>query len=188
MKRAILVSAAAALLLAPLAAPFAAAHGVEGGDASFLESNDGLAVFPFMYLGAKHMVTGYDHLLFLVGVIFFLYRLRDVLLYVSLFTVGHSLTLLGGALGGVRASAFLVDAVIGLSIVASAPRMASGIGKPCCCRSLASSSMALSFAPRSRIAAAMALPLLIGAHLSTWPSLRVTYAQPSIFVTGRLVD
>lgn len=78
---------------------------------------DGPAVFPLMYLGAKHMVTGYDHLLFLVGVIFFLYRLRDILLYVSLFTVGHSLTLLGGALGGVQASAYLVDAIIGFSIV-----------------------------------------------------------------------
>jgi hypothetical protein len=63
------------------------------------------------------MVTGYDHLLFLVGVIFFLYRLGDVLKYVSLFTLGHSLTLLGGVLGDVRANAYLVDAVIGLSVV-----------------------------------------------------------------------
>jgi hypothetical protein len=70
-----------------------------------------------MYLGAKHMVTGYDHLLFLVGVIFFLYRLKDVLLYVSLFTLGHSLTLLGGVLGNVPANAHLIDAVIGLSVV-----------------------------------------------------------------------
>lgn len=93
------------------------AHGVSSKDARYLLSLDGPAILPLMYLGAKHMVTGYDHLLFLVGVIFFLYRLKDVLLYVSLFTVGHSLTLLGGALGGVRASAYLVDAVIGLSIV-----------------------------------------------------------------------
>jgi hypothetical protein len=93
------------------------AHGVSSKDARYLLSLDGPAPVPLLYLGAKHMVTGYDHLLFLVGVIFFLYRLRDILLYVSLFTVGHSLTLLGGALGGVRASAFLVDAVIGLSIV-----------------------------------------------------------------------
>lgn len=93
------------------------AHGVSSKDARYLLSLDGPAVIPLMYLGAKHMFTGYDHLLFLVGVIFFLYRLKDILLYVSLFTVGHSLTLLGGALGGVRASAYLVDAVIGLSIV-----------------------------------------------------------------------
>src|SRR6185295_15412215 len=72
---------------------------------------------PFLYLGAKHMVTGYDHLLFLVGVIFFLYRLKDVLLYVSLFTIGHSLTLLGGVLGGIHANAYIIDAIIGLSVV-----------------------------------------------------------------------
>ena len=93
------------------------AHGVSGKDARFLLSLDGAAIVPLLYLGAKHMVTGYDHLLFLVGVIFFLYRLRDILLYVSLFTVGHSVTLLVGALGGVRANAYLIDAIIGLSIV-----------------------------------------------------------------------
>ena len=93
------------------------AHGVSSKDARYLLSLDGAAPIPLLYLGAKHMVTGYDHLLFLVGVIFFLYRMKDILLYVSLFTVGHSVTLLGGALGGLRASAFLVDAVIGLSIV-----------------------------------------------------------------------
>jgi hypothetical protein len=70
-----------------------------------------------LYLGAKHMFTGYDHLLFLAGVIFFLYRLRDVALYVSLFAVGHSLTLLLGVLGGIHANAYLVDAVIGFSVV-----------------------------------------------------------------------
>jgi hypothetical protein len=105
------------LWTAAMAVAVVSAHGVSGKDARYLESLTGPAPIPLMYLGAKHMVTGYDHLLFLVGVIFFLYRLKDILLYVSLFTVGHSLTLLGGALGGVRASAFLVDAVIGLSIV-----------------------------------------------------------------------
>lgn len=110
----------AAVLLAGLyllAAPEMSAHGVSSKDARYLLSLDGPAIIPLMYLGAKHMVTGYDHLLFLVGVIFFLYRLKDILLYVSLFTIGHSLTLLGGALGEVRASAYIVDSVIGLSIV-----------------------------------------------------------------------
>jgi hypothetical protein len=93
------------------------AHGVSSKDARFLLSINGPAIVPLMYLGAKHMVTGYDHLLFLVGVIFFLYRLKDILLYVSLFTVGHSLTFLVGALGGVRANPYIIDAVIGLSIV-----------------------------------------------------------------------
>ena len=92
------------------------AHGVSSKDARYLLSLQGPAVAPLMYLGAKHMVTGYDHLLFLVGVIFFLYRLKDIVLYVSLFTIGHSVTLLAGALGGIHANAYLVDAVIGVSV------------------------------------------------------------------------
>jgi hypothetical protein len=94
-----------------------AAHGVSGKDAVYLQGLEGRAIGPLMYLGAKHMVTGYDHLLFLVGVIFFLYRLKDVVMYVSLFTVGHSVTLLAGVLGGIHANAFLIDAVIGFSVV-----------------------------------------------------------------------
>ena len=93
------------------------AHNVSKRDASFVESNQGTAIAPFMYLGAKHMVTGYDHLAFLVGVIFFLYRLRDIVQYVSLFTVGHSVTLLAGVLGGVHANPYIIDAIIGLSVV-----------------------------------------------------------------------
>ena len=93
------------------------AHGVSGKDAVFLQGLQGQAIGPLMYLGAKHMVTGYDHLLFLVGVIFFLYRLKDVVQYVTLFTIGHSLTLLVGVLGGVRANPFLIDAIIGFSVV-----------------------------------------------------------------------
>jgi hypothetical protein len=94
-----------------------AAHGVAGKDAVYLQGLEGRAVGPLMYLGAKHMVTGYDHLLFLVGVIFFLYRLKDVVTYVSLFTIGHSVTLLAGVLGGIRANPYLIDAVIGFSVV-----------------------------------------------------------------------
>ena len=104
-------------LLAWLIVEPAAAHGIAQDDAAFFLTNVGPAVGPFMYLGAKHMFTGYDHLLFLVGVLFFLYRLRDVVLYVSLFTLGHSVTLLAGVLGGLRANPFLVDAIIGLSVV-----------------------------------------------------------------------
>ena len=93
------------------------AHGVSGKDAVFLQGLQGRAIGPLMYLGAKHMVTGYDHLLFLVGVIFFLYRLKDVVQYVSLFTLGHSVTLLVGVLGGIRANPYLIDAIIGFSVV-----------------------------------------------------------------------
>jgi hypothetical protein len=92
------------------------AHGVSSADAKFLRLIHGAAIGPFLYLGAKHMVTGYDHLLFLVGVIFFLYRLKDVAQYVSLFTLGHSLTLLLGVFANIRANSFLIDAVIGLSV------------------------------------------------------------------------
>ena len=105
-----------ALLLLIFAAALGA-HNVSDRDASFVQSIQGVAIAPFLYLGAKHMVTGYDHLAFLVGVIFFLYRLRDVVLYVSLFTLGHSITLLAGVLGGMHANPFLIDAVIGLSVV-----------------------------------------------------------------------
>jgi hypothetical protein len=107
----------AAVVLSPLVPEVALAHGVTGRDAAFVQSINGPAVGPFMYLGAKHMVTGYDHLLFLVGVIFFLYRLKDVLLYVSLFTIGHSTTLLLGVLGNIHANAYIIDAIIGVSVV-----------------------------------------------------------------------
>jgi hypothetical protein len=93
------------------------AHNVAARDAAFLKQSQGTQIFPFLYLGAKHMVTGYDHLLFLVGVIFFLYRLKDVFLYVSLFTIGHSTTLLLGVLGGIHANSYVVDAIIGFSVV-----------------------------------------------------------------------
>lgn len=105
-------------LLILLGMPFLAlAHGVTSGDASFIENNQGLNIVPFIYLGAKHMVTGYDHLLFLFGVIFFLRGLKDVGVYVTLFAIGHSTTLLYGVLAGVYANAYLVDAVIGLSVI-----------------------------------------------------------------------
>jgi hypothetical protein len=105
------------LLSLLLAAGIASAHGVTGGDAAFLREASGRQLLVFMYLGAKHMATGYDHLLFLFGVVFFLYRMREVGAYVTLFAVGHSVTLLYGVLGGVHVNAYLVDAIIGLSVV-----------------------------------------------------------------------
>jgi len=108
-----LLIALASILLAAAAS----AHGVADDDKSFIAKTSGLQLIPFMYLGAKHMVTGYDHLLFLVGVIFFLYRLREVAGYVTLFAVGHSVTLLYGVLGGTQVNAYIVDAIIGLSVV-----------------------------------------------------------------------
>jgi hypothetical protein len=114
IKTAIALIIATGVVLAPAAL---GAHGVASRDARLLQSLNGPAVGPLLYLGAKHMVTGYDHLLFLAGVVFFLYRPRHILLYVTLFTLGHSVTLLAGALGGVRANPFLIDAIIGFSVV-----------------------------------------------------------------------
>jgi len=93
------------------------AHGVDGDTKNFLLGNDGVAFIPFLYIGAKHMITGYDHLLFLVGVIFFLYRPKEVLIYVSFFTLGHSTTLLLGVWLNMGWNAHLIDAIIALSIV-----------------------------------------------------------------------
>lgn len=105
------------LLAVALAAPDVAAHGVADDDKAFFEQNSGVQLVQFIYLGAKHMVTGYDHLLFLFGVIFFLYRMKDVGIYVTLFAIGHSVTLLYGVLSGTHVNAYLVDAIIGLSVV-----------------------------------------------------------------------
>ena len=117
MTRSLRFAVAAVFLLAPVLLPEAAAgHPMDTQNAAFVQGVDGPAPAPFMYLGAKHMVTGTDHLLFLVGVIFFLYRLRDVVLYVSLFTLGHSITLLLGVLGGLEVNAYIIDAIIGLSV------------------------------------------------------------------------
>ena len=95
----------------------AMAHAIGGTDAAFVAKTVGPDPFPFLYLGAKHMVTGYDHLLFLVGVIFFLYRFKDIALYVTMFSIGHSITLLAGVLFKLHVDAHLVDAVIGFSVL-----------------------------------------------------------------------
>jgi hypothetical protein len=93
------------------------AHGVADGDKGYIQEVTGVHLVPFAYLGAKHMVTGYDHVLFLLGVVFFLYRLKDIGLYVSLFAIGHSTTMLLGVYLNWNVNAYLIDAIIGLSVV-----------------------------------------------------------------------
>ncbi|WP_028733373.1 HupE/UreJ family protein [Rhizobium leguminosarum] len=106
------------VLLSVLAlADTAAAHAVAEGDKGYIQEITGINLIPFVYLGAKHMVTGYDHLLFLFGVIFYLYRLKHIGIYVSLFAVGHSTTMLLGVYYGWNVSSYLIDAIIGLSVV-----------------------------------------------------------------------
>ena len=100
-----------------LSAAQAMAHNVTPGDAGYIQEIWGVHIIPFIYLGAKHMVTGYDHILFLLGVVFFLYRMKDVAIYVSIFAVGHSVTMLLGVWYGWGINAYIIDAIIGLSVV-----------------------------------------------------------------------
>jgi hypothetical protein len=111
-----------AILLLTLATIFgtglpALAHAVAEGDKGYIQEITGVHFIPFMYMGAKHMITGYDHLLFLAGVIFFLYRLKDITIYVTLFAIGHSTTMILGVYYNITMSSFIIDAIIGLSVV-----------------------------------------------------------------------
>lgn len=104
-----------ALLL--LAASDAMAHAVAEGDKGYIQEISGVHLLSFMYLGAKHMATGYDHILFLLGVIFFLYRMKHIALYVTLFAIGHSTTMLLGVYFNIGINSYIIDAIIGLSVV-----------------------------------------------------------------------
>lgn len=120
--RALAIRQTATLILLLLAAFMltvsqAFAHNVTAGDAGYIQEIWGVNIIPFIYLGAKHMVTGYDHILFLLGVVFFLYRMKDVAIYVSLFAIGHSVTMLAGVWFGWGINAYIIDAIIGLSVV-----------------------------------------------------------------------
>jgi hypothetical protein len=111
------IAATVFALATALAGDVALAHTVAEGDRGYIGEITGIHLLPFVYLGAKHMVTGYDHLLFLLGVIFFLYRARDIALYVSLFALGHSATMLLGVYFSIGINSYLIDAIIGLSVV-----------------------------------------------------------------------
>ncbi|WP_245453339.1 HupE/UreJ family protein [Aquibium carbonis] len=93
------------------------AHAVAEGDKGYIQEITGVHLIPFIYLGAKHMVTGYDHILFLLGVIFFLYRPKHIATYVSLFAIGHSVTMLAGVYFNIGINNYIIDAIIGLSVV-----------------------------------------------------------------------
>ncbi|ODT76347.1 MAG: hypothetical protein ABS76_31445 [Pelagibacterium sp. SCN 64-44] len=111
-------SAAVLALLALLAGTGAAsAHGVATSDAGYIAEITGIHLLPYVNLGAKHMITGYDHILFLLGVIFFLYRMEHIGIYVSLFAIGHSTTMLLGVYFNWAISSYFIDAIIGLSVV-----------------------------------------------------------------------
>ena len=110
---ALLLAAAATLLWADTAL----AHAVTLGDKGYIQEVTGVHLLPFLYLGAKHMVTGYDHILFLFGVIFFLHGMKQIGIYVSLFAIGHSTTMLLGVWLDFGISSYIIDAIIGFSVV-----------------------------------------------------------------------
>lgn len=93
------------------------AHAVAEGDKGYIQEITGPNIIAFIYLGAKHMVTGYDHILFLLGVVFFLYKTKEVIIYVSLFAAGHSTTMLLGVYFDIGINSYIIDAIITLSIV-----------------------------------------------------------------------
>ena len=105
------------LCVLPILTFEALAHAVAEGDKGYIQEISGINILPFMYLGAKHMVTGYDHILFLFGVIFFLYKLKHIGLYVTLFAIGHSTTMLLGVYFNIGINSYIIDAIIGLSVV-----------------------------------------------------------------------
>ena len=107
VERAIAGFVAAVILSSP-----ALAHGVSETQATALMEGGHLA---YVKAGAVHMLTGYDHLLFLFGVMFFLTKFKDIVKFITAFTLGHSITLVSATLLGIRANYFLIDAVIALS-------------------------------------------------------------------------
>jgi len=117
------------IVAALLSAVAAFAHDMSQANKTYVQSINGPAPVPFFYLGAKHMVTGIDHLLFLLGVIFYLYKLRDIVIYVTMFTIGHSTTLILGVLLGTGLNSSLVDAIIGFSIVYKAFENMGGLAR-----------------------------------------------------------
>jgi len=89
------------------------AHGISDHvKQSFIEAN----YFEYIWLGVEHMLTGYDHLLFLLGVIFLLNNTKDIIRVISIFTIGHCLTLIFATYFGISANYWLIDAVIALSV------------------------------------------------------------------------
>lgn len=117
LRRALFNAPMLACLLAVSWGTTALAHGVAAGDQGYIQEITGVNLIAFMYLGAKHMATGYDHILFLLGVIFFLYRMKHIGIYVTLFAIGHSTTMLLGVYFNIGINSYIIDAIIGLSVV-----------------------------------------------------------------------
>ena len=90
------------------------AHGISAADKQAMLDGGNLK---YIWLGASHMLSGYDHLLFLFGVVFFLKRFKDIVVFISVFTLGHSITLILATFMGINANYYLIDAVIAISVI-----------------------------------------------------------------------
>ena len=103
-----------AVAMSCVAISAAYAHNISAAQARALKQGEPLAYFK---AGSIHMLTGYDHLLFLFGVMFFLTKFKDIVTFITAFTIGHSITLVAATLCGVQANYFLIDAVIAVSVI-----------------------------------------------------------------------
>lgn len=128
----------------------------------------------YAVLGAEHMLTGYDHLLFLLGVVFFLTNVRDVLKFVTAFTVGHSITLIVATFMGITANYYLIDAVIALSVVYKGFDNTDGFRRY------------LDTAPPNLLAMVFAFGLIHGFGLSTRLQ-QLPLGEPGLAMLGRIV-
>lgn len=90
------------------------AHGISAADKAAMLNGGNLQ---FIWLGATHMLSGYDHLLFLFGVIFFLTNTKDIIKFVTIFTLGHSITLIFATLFAIKINYYIIDAVIAISVI-----------------------------------------------------------------------
>ena len=102
------------IFLLPILSGLIFSHGISESDKTEIIQG---SLMDYLYLGAKHMITGYDHILFLIGVIFFLTHYWDIVRYVTAFTIGHSITLIFATLFNISANYYLIDAVIAFSVI-----------------------------------------------------------------------
>ncbi len=102
------------IFLLPIFSGLIFSHGISESDKTEIIHG---SLIDYLYLGAKHMITGYDHILFLIGVLFFLTSYRDIVKFVTAFTVGHSITLIIATLFKISANYYLIDAVIAFSVI-----------------------------------------------------------------------
>ena len=100
-------------IVAILFASQALAHGMSEAEKQAIIDGGNLS---YLWIGATHMLSGYDHLMFVFGIIFFLTKFRDIVTYITAFTLGHSVTLIYATFNGIQVNYFLIDAVIALSV------------------------------------------------------------------------